>query len=593
MDSDTKKLIRAVVRRVHPDLFTAHPFERQRNSDSLKALNSYVEQVARGITPRSTNVEFWVKDGEHLTRIDALLPSTGSLGPLFYAFSLITEEELKAGTGRDDVADTNFLEWLRDTVFEAVKIAEQHESLKLRIRESRANIEYKYQLASLQVGSEFAVGPLEQQRQIEALRVLDAVLASLISEEGMAFAGLNFHVYHPDTCPLGAFGLHNNEDHYGLGAGHLMRSHVADDGCLHVVADRMGLREALKTMDLERARVLTKVTMFWLKRVRDLSPVLRELLGVQNVWCDTRTEQNSQNFVLWAGYILEQRDEVARAVGNRQFTFSLLVHSDASSPMVDWSQNSSILQVRSDCPPRQLVEFLVSDTGVMADQAAAAVQITKKEEQELLERIRQEFGAKHVVRVCSMFECDRVLDGARRLLEYAPAIKQSVDLRGASLAIDDCYEVWGSGFISIPYDFTLQELQPQLVKLLSAKSSGAMGGNGSSAGAAREQMRPAAAVAGYGSARARAGITGSCGAEGLGLCSRYALQGQDHLGWGLRSVAWPVAVQQRPAQQLAASSRRRQCLAAAVRPAAAAAAAGGVRRGRWEWTFGPLGGRNH
>jgi hypothetical protein len=32
-------------------------------------------------------------------------------------------------------------------------------------------------------------------------------------------------------------------------------------------------------------------------------------------------------------------------VGNRQFTFSLLVHSDASSPMVDWSQNSSILQV--------------------------------------------------------------------------------------------------------------------------------------------------------------------------------------------------------------------------------------------------------
>lgn len=36
MDSDTKKLIRAVVRRVHPDLFTAHQFERQRNSDSLK-----------------------------------------------------------------------------------------------------------------------------------------------------------------------------------------------------------------------------------------------------------------------------------------------------------------------------------------------------------------------------------------------------------------------------------------------------------------------------------------------------------------------------------------------------------------------------
>ena len=54
-------------------------------------------------------------------------------------------------SGRDDVADTNFLEWLRDTVYEAVKIAERHESLKLRIREARANIEHRYQLASLQV----------------------------------------------------------------------------------------------------------------------------------------------------------------------------------------------------------------------------------------------------------------------------------------------------------------------------------------------------------------------------------------------------------------------------------------------------------
>jgi hypothetical protein len=58
---------------------------------------------------------------------------------------------------------------------------------------------------------------------------------------------------------------------------------------------------------MDRARVLTRVTMFWLRRVRDLTPALTKLLGVQNVWCDTRTEQNSQNFVIWAGYVLEQR----------------------------------------------------------------------------------------------------------------------------------------------------------------------------------------------------------------------------------------------------------------------------------------------
>ena len=37
---------------------------------------------------------------------------------------------------------------------------------------------------------------------------------------------------------------------------------------------------------------------------------------------------------------------------------------------------------------------------------------------------------------------------------------------GASIAIDDCYELWESGFVSIPYDFELRDLQPQLQKLL-------------------------------------------------------------------------------------------------------------------------------
>lgn len=47
--------------------------------------------------------------------------------------------------------------------------------------------------------------------------------------------------------------------------------------------------------------------------------------------------------------VTHHRDEVSNAVGSRQFTFSLLVHSDAGSPMVDWSQNSSILQVCRSC----------------------------------------------------------------------------------------------------------------------------------------------------------------------------------------------------------------------------------------------------
>ncbi len=131
------------------------------------------------------------------------------------------------------------------------------------------------------------------------------------------------------------------------------------------------------------------------------------------------------------------------------------------------------------------------------------MQIAKKEEQQLLEAIRTTFGAKHVVRVASTYESERVMEGARRLLANADAIRATVDLRGASLALDDCYEVWGSGFISIPYDFKLSELQPQLIKLLGAGTAAANGagsnGNGTTshmgAGDAASSRRQPSAVA--------------------------------------------------------------------------------------------------
>lgn len=42
-----------------------------------------------------------------------------------------------------------------------------------------------------------------------------------------------------------------------------------------------------------------------------------------------------------------RRQDVEAAVAGRRFTFSLLVHSDSTSPMIDFSAKSSILQVRT------------------------------------------------------------------------------------------------------------------------------------------------------------------------------------------------------------------------------------------------------
>ena len=46
------------------------------------------------------------------------------------------------------------------------------------------------------------------------------------------------------------------------------QSYVADDGCLHVVADRGSIRDALARLDLPRARLLTRLSLFWVRRVR-------------------------------------------------------------------------------------------------------------------------------------------------------------------------------------------------------------------------------------------------------------------------------------------------------------------------------------
>ena len=285
--------------------------------------------------------------------------------------------------------------------------------------------------------------------------------------------------------------------------------------------------------------------------------MLQQVLGVEAVWCDTRSEDSSQQFVLWAGAVLESRERFEAALQGRRFAFSLLAHSDHSSPMLDFLASSSVLQarggpagaaagclagclqrlqsrpahaavrprsppplppprppppgcpqVRCDCPPQHLLDFLCSSAGLIANEAAVQVAEGREEEEALLEAVREALGAKHVIRVCSSYEqvrplapglcgacagcgcqglvweagtralrpahprrqartplralltapppaalprppcCpqDKVLSAARRLLECAPAIRAAgVNLEGASLAIDDCYELWDSG----------------------------------------------------------------------------------------------------------------------------------------------------
>ena len=106
---------------------------------------------------------------------------------------------------------------------------------------------------------------------------------------------------------------------------------------------------------------------------------------------------------------------------------------------------------------------------------------------------------------------DRVAEGARRLLENAAQIRAVVDLRGCCLALDDCYEVWDSGFISIPFDFAIHEL-PEKVRMLKAgQRPSTSGGAEPGPGAARaESLQP----------RSRGGVAQA----GAGAPSRRSMQ---------------------------------------------------------------------
>ncbi len=83
-------------------------------------------------------------------------------------------------------------------------------------------------------------------------------------------------------------------------------------------------------------------------------------------------------------------------------------------------------------------EFLLSEGGVQASEAATEVHNSRAKEEALLERVRQVFEAKCVIKICMN---EKVAEGAMRLLDHAEVIKQAVDLRGSCIALDDCYEV--------------------------------------------------------------------------------------------------------------------------------------------------------
>lgn len=162
---------------------------------------------------------------------------------------------------------------------------------------------------------------MEQQQQLESLRILGQGLEEICSDIN-PFEGLSLCVHHPSTYPLDPLKYGG----FGATVKYVPRTcRIADDGRIHVVADSDTICNALSTVDIDWARLLTRLSAFWVKRGREMASSLKEALRVEDVLCDTTIADNAQKFVLWAGCLMEHR-----WVGQtRVFTQYQVVRSDS------------------------------------------------------------------------------------------------------------------------------------------------------------------------------------------------------------------------------------------------------------------------
>ena len=438
-----------------------------------------MDRMAEGQRVESTRLGFFlaapggVSDpGDALDRVEVRLPGgRGGLRELFRAFGLDAGLEDGEAEGPNlGTGDTALVEFLQEQVGKAVELQREAARLKGLVSAAAAEVVGEFGLAGLAVGEPGLKGAAELAWSLEALEKLRSALRGLGPSESAGLQGHRLHLHRERSWGAGA----------GAGEGAGPTRALGEDGRIHLVADG-AIAEQLQTLNVDEARVLSRLERYWGRRIEQLAPAATEVLGVKNVVSDHLISPapgqdgsaGAQAFVLWAGKVISNKEAFELALNGRRFDFSLLVHGDRGQEEPVFAQPSShIVQVRDDCPPHVLLKYLVTGGGGAAQEAAEAVWGARAEETELLDRVREAFGARHVIRVCPADTAPEVMAAANRLLKSAAELQGwGVDLRDTCLAIDDCYEVWDSGFISIPYDFELGELCARLQAALPGPSS--------------------------------------------------------------------------------------------------------------------------
>lgn len=144
------------------------------------------------------------------------------------------------------------------------------------------------------------MGVSDLKLQVDLLKILDIGMCELDAEVPNLFTGLSICLHQPGKTPLNPFSQTESTEHESV-------SWVSDEGCLHLVVQQDSVVNALKSLDLDRAELLTRLHSFWERRAAELRDSLKALFRVEDVLCDVSTGSSAQQFVLWAGCIMTNR----------------------------------------------------------------------------------------------------------------------------------------------------------------------------------------------------------------------------------------------------------------------------------------------
>lgn len=137
--------------------------------------------------------------------------------------------------------------------------------------------------------------------QIESLKKLYSALLVLRNEKRI-YTGTTLCLHHEDYNKINK----NMTNEIKMKMNH-DSVYISDDGVIHVIADQDKILKGLRYVQVDRARLLSRIKLFWIKRAHELTQALKQLLKVEDILYDMTLTENVQKYVLWAGNILEYK----------------------------------------------------------------------------------------------------------------------------------------------------------------------------------------------------------------------------------------------------------------------------------------------